>query len=134
MKGSKTATLVTYNLRISDHDTSWKNGISDTHLTEDEARETAESYNSASWRSDRDGEMSVEQREKPVYKGTLIPDSIRPHSLSDNVIAHYEVHKEGYDAPATVNSMKEDELPEEVYLIYHMGGFQPAERFGEIHE
>jgi len=129
-----TATLVTYNTQIENHDTSYKNGINNTHLTKDEAQDKAESYNSASWRSESAGEMSFERMERTVYKGTLKPDSIRESNLSDNVIAHYDIHQSGYDAPATVNSMKENELPEEAWFIYHMGGFQIADKFGTIQE
>jgi len=131
---SETATLRTFCTKISGHDTGYKNGISSTYLTEADANEKAEAYNNSSWRSDSDGEMSVELTEKTVYRGVLDPDSVRESSLSDNVIAHYDLAKDGYDAPATVNSMTESEIPEEAWFVWYNGGFVIADRFGEIQE
>lgn len=128
---SETATLRTWNVRMTDHPIGYKNGINSVMNTEEEARSAVKKHNNASHTR---GEKSMEPCTQTVYKGTLKPESITQSNLSDNVIAHYELHKDGYDAPATVNSMKEDELPEEAWFIYHMGGFTLADRFGEIIE
>lgn len=127
----QTATLTTYHTRVSNHETSWKNGISSTHLTQDEAERKAETHNQASYFS---GEMTVNKSEETVYKGTLKVDSVRESSLRDEVIAHYEIHKSGYDAPATVHESEESDLSEEAWFVFKSGGFQRAERFGEIEQ
>lgn len=128
---SETATLKTYNVRLENHPVSYRNGYSSVMKPKLEALEEVQEH--AGLAASR-GEKHIEPTEKTVYKGTLKPESVRPSKLSDNVIAHYELHKDGYDAPATVNHLTNDELPEEAWFVWHNGGFTIADRFGQIQE